>query len=174
VNLDALDLQARARGRYARIARRRRDPRYHRVLGRFKAAKLLFTNDDIPEWRQPISVSDTLWAGEVEPRLIELLPAVIVKKPSLFVDVKSLPRDVDEVVRAIRRNEMPPPLRGIPGADLMRWVPRVGHRGKRPSQLKSFRFMPEDLALLSELSQKLGLSETETVRQGLRRLARAR
>jgi hypothetical protein len=133
---------------------------------------LLITNDDIPEYRQPITVSDTLWAGEIEPRLIELLPAAIVKKPSLFVDVKSLPRDVSEVVRALRCNETPPPLRGISGADLLRWVPRIGHRGKRPSRLKSFRLTAHDLALLAELSEQLGVSQTETLRLGLRTLAK--
>jgi hypothetical protein len=142
------------------------------VLGRFKAARLLITNDDIPEHRDAITVADTLWAGEIEPRLIELLPAAILKKPSLFVDVKSLPQDVSDVVRAIRRNETPPPLRGIPGEDLLRWVPRIGHRGKEPSRLKSFRLTREDQRLLSELSEALDLTETETLRQALRALAR--
>ncbi|HMJ15698.1 MAG TPA: hypothetical protein VK524_29985 [Polyangiaceae bacterium] len=167
------DLRARAKARHAHFARRRRDPRYQRVIGRFKAAKLLITNDEVPEHREPITVSDTLWAGEVEPRLIELLPAAILKKPSLFVDIESLPHDLASVVGAIRRHETPPPLRGIPGENLLHWVPRIGHRGKIPSRLKSFRFTAEDLALLAELSRELDLSETETLRQALRKLAHA-
>jgi hypothetical protein len=166
------DLQARARRRYAQVARKRRDPRYRRVLGRLKAARLLITNEDVPEHRDPITVGDALWAGAVEPRILELLPALIVKKPSLFSEVTSLPADVGEVVRAIRRGEVPPALRGVDGAALMRWVPRIGHRGKRPSRAKTLRLTPEDDALLRELSHELGLSESDTVRHGLRALAR--
>jgi hypothetical protein len=51
-------------------------------------------------------------------------------------------------------------------------VTRVGHRGKKPSRLKCFRFTNEDLKLLDELRQSRGLSETETIRQALRTLAR--
>ncbi len=76
------DLVERARARYAKIERQRRDPRYRRVLGRFVAAGLLNTNEQTVPQRGAIRVADALWAGEVEPRILELLPALLIKKPS--------------------------------------------------------------------------------------------
>ncbi len=165
-------LQARAKRSYARIQRLRRDPRYARVLGKFKAAALLET-DQVEANSDRITISDALWAGQLEPRILELLPALVIKKPSLFEDVSALPDDLSAAVRSLRRAEVPAPFRGIPGADLQRWLPRVGHRNKLPSRLKSFRFRPDELALLQRLSQHLGLSETDTLRRALYDLAKA-
>ena len=134
MTLDAAELKRRAKRRYRTIARRRADPRYQRVMARLATAKLLVTSEELPAYRGPISVKDALWAGEVEPRILELLPALIIKKPGLFDDAKALPDDLMEVVRALRRGETPSDLRGIPGVDLERWVPLVGHRGKRPAR----------------------------------------
>lgn len=116
-------------------------------------------------------MEDVLWVGELEPRVLELLPALIVKTPSLFESVRELPEDLRDAVRSLRRNETPAPFRGIPGEDLLRWLPLVGHRGKVPTRTKPFRLRPEDLLLLRELSERLGVTETEVVRLGLRQLA---
>ena len=103
---------------------------------------------------------------------MELLPALIVKKPSLFETPADLPKDLADAVGRLRRNETPATFRGIPGPDLAKWLPLVGHRGKRPSRLKCFRFTNEDLELLDELSRDRDLSETDTIRLALRSLAR--
>jgi hypothetical protein len=172
MTLDVAALRSRAKRRLAEVTRRRGDPRYRRILGRFKSAGLLTTNFDVPENRKPIAIGDALWAGDLEPRILELLPALIVKKPSLFVDTADLPKDLAAAVQALRRNETPDTFRGIPGRDVAKWLPRVGHQGKRPTRLKCFRFTVEDLVLLRVLSREHGLSETETIRHALRSLAR--
>jgi hypothetical protein len=87
------------------------------------------------------------------------------------VDTKDLPSDLDAVVRSLKRDVIPKDFRGIPGVDVHRWLRRVGHRGKAPSRLKSFRFTPTDQRLLEHLSKELGVSETEVVRRGLRALS---
>ncbi len=163
-------LVERARARYAKIQRQRRDPRYRRVLGRFVAAGLLATNEQTEPHRNPISVADTLWAGEVEPRILELLPALLIKKPSFFVDTTALPDDLLGVVRALRRSEVPANFRGIAGADLARWLPRLGRSGALPSRLRAFRFSAEDSQLLAHLSQALATTEVAVVRRALREL----
>jgi hypothetical protein len=170
----ARELQLRAKRRHAAIARAKRDPRYRRVIGRYLAAGLLTTTLDVAPHRRPVEVDDVLWAGSLEPRILELLPALIVKRPALFADVAKLPDDLATAVRSLRMNREPGEFRGIPGADLLRWLPSVGQRGKLPSRLKSFRLRPDDLALLERLSQTLGLSQTNVVRRGLRQLASAR
>jgi hypothetical protein len=164
------ELQARAREKYRRLERRRRDPRYLRAMGRFIAEGLLTTNQSIPRYEEPLRVGDVVWAGEVEPRLLELLPALLVKRPSMFVAAEALPEDLAIVVRRLRRNLEPPAFRGIPGADLYRWLPRVGRKEKVPARLKSYRFKPEDLELLRHLTETLEISETEVLRRGLRAL----
>jgi len=165
-------LRARAKRRYTEIARARQDPRYRQVIGRLRTARLLETNFDVPAHREPIAVDDALWAGKFEPRILELLPALIVKKPSLFAATTELPKDLSDTVRKLRRNEMPDEFRGIPGPDLAKWLPRVGHRGKKPRRLKCFRFNEEDIKVLEELSRSRNLSETDTIRHALRALAR--
>lgn len=140
-------------------------------MGRYLAAGVLTTTLDVAPYRRPVEVADVLWAGGLEPRLLELLPALIVKRPALFVDIAKLPDDLAAAVRALRMNREPGEFRGIPGAALLRWLPSVGHRGKLPSRLKSFRLQPGDLALLERLSETLGITQTNVVRRGLRQLA---
>jgi hypothetical protein len=101
---------------------------------------------------------------------LELLPAVLVKRPSMLADTGDLPDDLRRVVRRLRRNVVPEDFRGVPGADIYRWLPRVGRKDKFPSRPKSFRLKPEDVRLLEHLSRELGLSETDVIRRGLRAL----
>jgi len=164
------ELQKKARQKQKRLGRLRRDPRYRAVLGAFVHAKLLQTNVEVAAKKGPVGLKDVLWAGRIEPRLLELLPAVMIKKPSLIVETR-VPADLAEVLERLRRNERPPDFRGIPGAKLQEWVPRVGHKGKLPTQLKAFRFRKDDVDLLEEIAAERGLSETDVIRAGLRALA---
>ncbi len=167
----ALDLQRRAKRRLARVAKKRRDPRYQDVLGRFVQAGVLLSNQDVALHRDRVSVADVIWAGSVEPRMLELLPALLVKRPALFVDTKALPADLASVVQALRANRVPPAFRGIPGRAIYDWLPRVGHKNLVPSRMKSFRFTASDLQLLEELKREYEVTETELVRRALRLLA---
>ena len=92
------------------------------------------------------------WAGEVEPRILELLPALLIKKPSFFEERTTLPDDLAQVVRALRRGEVPAEFRGIPGADLARWLPRLGGSGAAPSRLRCFRFSAKSRLLFAPAS----------------------
>ena len=162
-----------ARGAQRRLAvlnRRARDWRYLRVMGRFVREGLLVVNHAVTEHDDPLHVADVLWAGEVEPRLLELLPALLVKRPALFHALKPLPDDLARAVAELRRDREPAAFRGIPGGDLHRWLARVGRKGRVPARLKSFRFRPEDQRLLEHLTRELDVSETEVIRRGLRAL----
>lgn len=170
--MDPEELQARARKRLTGLKQRRRDPRYRRVLGRLTHAGLLSASEPFAPYREALSIADVLWAGQVEPRVLELLPALLIKRPALFQSISAMPPDLSEVVARLRRNETPPDFRGISGEAMARWVPLVGHRNKRPSQLRSFRLRAEDIALLDELSARLEISQTDAIRRGLRALAR--
>jgi hypothetical protein len=85
----------------------------------------------------------------------------------MLADARDLPDDLRRVVRHLRRNLVPDDFRGIRGADIYRWLPKVGRKDKFPSRPKSFRLKPEDVRLLEHLSRELGLSETDVIRRGL-------
>ena len=163
------ELQAAARKRHQALRRKQRDPRFKKVMGRFVAAKLLTTNiEGIRPHDKPVPLEDALWAGTVEPRIMELLPAVLLKKPGLIRVPKDLPSDVAEVVHAIRHGKQPPSFRGVAPDQYLPWVTEVGRKGKSPSVLKSFRFKHEDVLRLARLRKSLpARSDTEVVRMAL-------
>ena len=163
-------LEARARAEHARLARLRGDARYRAVVGRLVATGVLKTNLPVVRSHRPLHVADALWAGTVEPRVLEVLPALLIKRPGLFVDPTALPGDLRAAVRSLRRNETPEPFRGIPGATLRRWLPSVGRQGKLPSQTKTFRMTFEEVALLRRLGTELGECQTDVLRRALRML----
>jgi hypothetical protein len=171
--MDLEELKARARKRLRVIERREATPRFRGVVGRYVAAGLLTTNYPVETNRKPLRVDDVLWAGKLEPRLLELLPALIVKRPSLFVDVTNLPPDLAAAVQALRQNRVPPDFRALPGKSLYQWLPRVGRKGKVPSRLKAFRFDAEDTKRLCDLQQRLGMSQIDVLRRALWELDRA-
>ena len=83
-------------------------------MGRLVEEGLLETNiEGIVPRRKPVPLDDALWAGTVEPRIMELLPAVLVKKPRLLRLPKELPQDVAEVIHAIRHGKPAPTFRGV-------------------------------------------------------------
>jgi hypothetical protein len=97
----------------------------------------------------------------------------VLKKPAFFSDKAALPEDLTLVIRALRRGEVPQEFRGIPGADLARWLPRLGRSGTVPSRLRCFRFSADDSRLLAQLSRELGTTEIAVLRRALRELGAA-
>lgn len=163
------ELRARARKRYQGLRRKQRDPRFKKVMGRFMADGLLTTNiEEIRPHDKPVPLDDALWAGTVEPRIMELLPAVLVKKSGLLRLPKELPEDVAAVMHAIRHGKTAPLFRDVPPERYLPWVTEVGRKGMSPSVLKSFRFKHEDVLRLSRLRKNLpARSDTEVIRMAL-------
>lgn len=173
MTMNAQELQALAKKKRRSLARKRKDERFVRAMGKLVAAKLIETNmEAIVAVRGAVHIDDALWAGTVEPRIFELLPAIVLKKPSLFEGSDALPEDLAQIVRAIRHGEATEPFRGIPAAGYLPWVARIGHKGKTPALLKSFRMRQDDIALLRRLKEELATTETDVVRRALRALER--
>lgn len=166
-------LHTRAKKAHARLQRARRDPRYLRAVGRFVAEGLLATNDPlVVAHDDPVVLDDVLWAGDHEPRLLELLPAVVIARPDMLATPLELPADLAAAVHALREGAEPPTFRGIPGQAYARRQRDLG-RAKAASRLKSFRFRPDDLERLRRLRRELAApSETEVLRVALRVLER--
>lgn len=80
--------------------------------------------------RGTIGAADALFASEAEPRILELLPALLVARPSMFSDPSRVPEELAPSVRALRRGECPPGLRGITGEAQARWMSRLRESGQ--------------------------------------------
>jgi hypothetical protein len=157
-----------ARAKRAELESVRRDPRFVRVIGKLVAMGLLETNLPIRPSRAKIHLEDALWAATVEPRVAELLPALVIKRPSVFLSYRELPGELREITRALRRGHPTQPFLGIAPERYARWLPRVGHRGKLPTVRKNFRLTREDLERIDALRRRIGLrSEVAVIRRGL-------
>lgn len=161
--------QERARKRLAQHQRKQRDPRFQRVMNQLVDAGLLRTTLDLAS--QPVTLEDALWAGAVEPRIMELLPAILVKRPALITMPQQLPDDVADVIHAIRHGKNAPAFRGVPAEQYLPWVAHIGRKGRAPSVLKSFRFQRDDVLRLRRLRENLpARSETDVIRMALKLL----
>ncbi|MEY4579815.1 MAG: hypothetical protein RL701_4518 [Pseudomonadota bacterium] len=129
MTINVNDLKERAERRCNDLVRAWSDPRYTSVIGRFLGAQLLMANDtEIEPHHQPIALADALWAGNVEPRVLELLPASLVLLPSMFTGTVDMPEDLSAVVAALREQRQPPDFRNVPGAAILQWLNFIATR----------------------------------------------
>ncbi len=155
-----------AQKKYARLKQKEEDLRYKKVIGKFVGAGIIGSNY-ARHYHGPVTVDDVLWASEIEPRLLEVLPAVILKKPN-FLKKKNLPEDLENILYAIRRGRAKDPFRGVPVEKYMLWIDKIGHKGKTPSIIKTYRFNLDDLKTLAQLKEKYKTSEAEIIRSAIK------
>lgn len=152
-----------------RDARNRRDRRFLEVMGFLAAKGLLETNFPVP--RRPnrrLLLKDVLWAGqEVEPRILEVLPAAILRLGAHFdFNAEKYP-ELAGVLSALRKQAAEgPEFCGIPYAKLRVWAdfPLPDRRVKISSEKKiprTFRLRPDVITALKERAREAGCTETE-------------
>jgi hypothetical protein len=168
----AKSVTARAQLKLAQLNRRRADPAFLHVMGRFVAEGWLLFNQPVAQHQEPVQLADALRAGEVEPRILELLPTLVLRRPATFTGIDEMPDDLRQTVHRLRRGAVPEPFRGIPGEDVFRWLNALARCPRPLRVLRAFRLSPDDSRLLAALSKQHGVSETEIVRRGLRALSR--
>lgn len=163
-------MQLRAKERLVALQRQRRDRRFVETMGRLVSAGILRTNlSAVRPHKRPVTLEDALWAGEVEPRIMELLPAIVLKRPSLLKLPKDLPEDLARVLFCVRRGTACPEFRSVPAAQYLPWVERIGRQQRPPSSLRSFRLGVEDSTRLTRLRETLpAKSDTDVLRLALR------
>lgn len=167
--MNRLEIAKRAKDKLRRITKARRDPRFLETLGILVAEGHLQADGVTPQ-KGRLRLEDALWAGQWEPRILEILPALYLKKPRLFLHEQTLPHDFQQVLQAIRRAGDAPTFRGIPAALYQPWIERIGRRNKRPTLTKAFRFTAKDLERIREICERDQVTETEAVRNGLQLL----
>ncbi|MBI3018568.1 MAG: hypothetical protein HYY61_01560 [Deltaproteobacteria bacterium] len=160
-------LQKEAQKRQREFNKLKQDSRYQKVIGRFVHEKLLISSDIIPR-RNLITVDDALWAGNIEVRILELLPAILLKHPKLFLIPKPLPKDLIRVLQEIKKGKAKTPFRGIEADRYESWVKRIGRKGKYPTLLKTYRFNQEDLEILEKLRKNWNSDEISVIRKALK------
>jgi hypothetical protein len=160
----------KAKQKAERFQKLRKDPRYLKTIGKLKREGLLDVRD-VTEYRGQVFLDDALWAAEMEPRIYELLPAIIVKRPKFFAFLK-LPKDLEVVVKEIKKGRAKTPYQGIDPEKYNHWVPFVGKRSTLPKIMKVFRLSQDDLEILMRLSKEKSKSQTQIFSEALRAYAK--
>ena len=150
------------------LASAKKKNRYLHVMGKLKSAKLL-DSPEIPEFRGPVEIKDVLWAGNIEPRILEVLPALLINRPK-YLRVYNIPHDLKCVLEGIRTDNALLDFRGIPPKNYCKWLSPKSSGGTR---LKTFRMRASEIQQLKSLRIALNVqSEAEVLRRALNLLER--
>jgi hypothetical protein len=156
----------KAKRKFKKIQKLRNDPRYLKTMGKLKRAGFLDVRD-MAEYRGQVFLEDALWAAELEPRIYELLPAIIARRPKFFAFL-DLPEDLELVVKEIKRGLPNTPYRGVAPEKYAAWSLFVGQKSTAPKVMGAFRLAQEDMDLLRRLSEKMSKSQSKIISQALR------
>lgn len=175
------DTLKRIREAAGKDKRRRADPRYRMTLGFLVAKGFLDTNDAVARLpNQRLRIEDAIWAGTyVEPRILEVLPAAILRLPRHFDLARGRHPELVTVVERLRRGEKEgPDLWKIPFRKFVHWanLPLRDRRTKLPKEkriVKTFRLTPASVARLQALCTALGCNATEALETVLLRSERS-
>lgn len=123
-----------------RNALNRKDLRFRKAIALLKGKGLLDTNLPIRATpRMRMEIKDALWAGRnVEPRILEVLPAALLHYRKNFLGTEKLPEDLDKVLKAIRNNDANgPAFEGVPFEKMKHWAnTRLKDKRTKPSKEK--------------------------------------
>ena len=138
------------------------------VLAFFAGKKLLIVPHIEARPSQIITLAAALRVGnELEPRVIEVLPAAIIHFPKNFTHLQKMPKDLQSVIKAIVSDrEDGPSLNGIAFENMKRWanIELADKRvvpARKKRRMRSFRFSPEAIYFLKKCAKERRLSETE-------------
>jgi len=155
----------------ARDRRNRKDRRFLDTMGFLVAKGFLRANFDLPYLpNQRLDLRDALWAGEnVEPRILEVLPAAVLRLEKHFYFAPLEHPRLLAVVRQLReRHEKGDAFLGVPYEKLKVWADLPLRDGRVKStamkkRVRTFRLTPETLEKLNAQARKRGLSQTQVI-----------
>lgn len=115
-------LREKARELNETTAAKRKEMYFTDTVAWFAYLGLLRQNIVEPK-RVRLTLGDTLLAAELEPRIYELLPALLVILPeALFFQPGDVPQDLKGIVEAIKKRRTLTPYRNIPAEKYMHWL----------------------------------------------------
>lgn len=147
----------------------RHDPRFLETMGFLVAKGFLKTNLEVPLLpNKRLYIDNAVWAGlHVEPRILEVLPAAVLRLAKHFDLDPVKHRELAEVVDQLRkRKEKGEAFYGMPYEKIKVWadLPLRDKRMKPMTEkkvIKTFRLDPKALARLKKRAQEKNCSETE-------------
>jgi hypothetical protein len=110
-------------------------------------------------------------AENIEPRILELFPAALLRFPKTFLHKEDIPSDLQQVLTALKQNkDHGPAYQWVAYADMKRWANfTLPDRRTKPMRsrrrTKSFRIRPEIASILSERAKQRGVGETELLEE---------
>ena|SRR3990167_5076695 len=149
------------------------DPITQKVLQRLNYEKLLITTGLHPR-RTRITLDEILHTAEYEPRVGEVLPGLIVFKPTA---IARLNRDLPAYAKLkqladnlFNEKQRPREFMGIPTTDCAKAALvfknyREAKKAKQKSQTITLRLSARDYQQLTELSRKMSQGYSETIRR---------
>jgi hypothetical protein len=151
--------------------KKRRDPRFLATMGFLVAKGFLKTNREIPLLpNKRIRVDDAIWAGlHVEPRILEILPAAVLRLGKHFDLDPLVHKELFIVVEQLRRRqEQGEAFCGMPYEKVKVWAefPLRDRRVKPVTEkkvMKTFRLDPVALERLKAAAESKNSSETEII-----------
>ncbi len=152
-------------------ARKRQDPRFKTTMGFLVAKGFLQTNYQVPSLPNiRLKVDDAIWAGvNVEPRILEVLPAAILRLEKHFDLDPVRHRDLATTVHDLReQKDVGQDFLGAPFEKLKRWanLKLKDKRTKKPTDkkvVKTFRLNPAVVDKIRQLATKEKITETAVI-----------
>jgi len=155
---------------------KRKDPRFLRTMEFLVRKGFLKANRNYEKWNSgKLYLRDALWAGEnVEPRVLEVLPAVAVRLPK-EVNLNGAPKVFFDAFEALKKNQNDgPDFFGVSFDKYKVWLDLElkDKRTKPVSQkkiMKSFRLSFECIRRLEEKMQETGESGSNVIESLLKK-----
>ena len=154
----------------ARLAANLQDRRSTTVLGLLKAKGLLLIDYIKPLPSVKVNIKDAIWVGvNVEPRVLEVLPAAILHSPACFYGLELAPKELREVLACLKAGKTEgPDLDWVKYSELKRWAdlkPKDG-RAKPLSEkrfARTYRLKPSTISAISSMAKSQNLSEGKLI-----------
>lgn len=134
------------------------DRRTKKVVRFFVGKGFLLGDVEKSKKQIKLYIPDVLWvARNVEPRVLEVLPAALIHYPNSFFGKNWLPEELEKIVKKIKRGEMDhKDYRGISYLDMKRWAerPLPDHRTKPLSQIRINRTLRFDSPIYNVIKHR--------------------
>ena len=116
------ELRDRARQLDQEAALKRKEKYFRNTLAWFAYLGLLRQNVVEPK-RTIVTLAEALLAADLEPRIYELLPALLINIPeALHFEKGDVPQELQDIVDTIKHRRPLKPYRGIPAEKYMHWL----------------------------------------------------
>lgn len=162
-----LDFLKQARLTVKHLEKKKKDPRYTRIIGFLVGKGFLHANRallTVPNIR--INIEDAIWAGRnVEPRILEVLPAAVIRLEKHFDYNPEVHLELKRAIEQLKGNGEGD-FFGVPTEKMRPWL-YIRLKDKRTKSFderkvtKTFRLSPNAIERLRHLKREMNISEAE-------------